>query len=166
VTPGAQWLLCAILLGAVQCADSPAVVRDPASGPAAPSSARAPDAAPAREPEGYELVVREGRITLAVAESRDLDKSQLHATVKAIANTSARCLAGLASDGTLGDGSARVVVAVGVHGEITGMRVTHGDEPKSAHNLALCLIPALKSAAYVPSGERPGFALETVWTRK
>jgi hypothetical protein len=159
--------LAAVLLGASlgsHCADSPAIVREPSTAPAAATLTPPMGARPVVEAEGYELVVREPRMTLAVAESRDMDKPQLHASVKAIAATSARCLDGLGRDGTLGDGSARIVVAIGDHAEVTGMRVTHGDEPKAAHNLARCLIPALKSAAYLPTGPRSGFALEALWT--
>ena len=106
----------------------------------------------------YEHVAQRARATVAVAESRGLDKDEVRAAAESLADGLDTCARGSGTTGLV-----RVVASVGDSGSVdaVGVPVQTGDVP----TLLRCVVAPTKLLVFHvrPGAGRPGFALEAKW---
>lgn len=111
----------------------------------------------------YEHLARRAHVTVALAESRGLDRTQVAAAIESLADRLEACTRGLAQDQA---GVVRVVARVGDDGVVDGlsMPVQTGHAPTALR----CLVAPVKLLVLhvskaVEGGGTRGFALEAEW---
>lgn len=106
----------------------------------------------------YEHVAERPHATVAIAESRGLDRTEVRAAAESLADGLERCARSASVSGL-----ARVVASVGQSGavEAVGVPVQSGDVP----TLLRCVVAPTKMLVFRvdPAAARPGVALEAKW---
>lgn len=159
--------LCAAVLACAPSVVNEVQRPDPAVAASATASAYpAPTDADAGD-GAYEYVVRRGKTTLAVAESRGPDGAHVRQAMDRAADQFVPCLAARKSEGkALLPGGARIVLQLSEHGDVEGQRVVAGED--SSYIVVRCLLPALKlqnygASKYNKDSRSLGLAVEAIW---
>jgi hypothetical protein len=122
------------------------------------------DAGP-RDGDAYAHVARRAHGVVALAEARHMKDAEARQIVEHIADELERCATGLAAQGLLVEGAARVVAVAGPNGTpALNVRLAPGDAV--AQNALLCLVAPVRTVTF-PRGESttgtPGLAIEATW---
>jgi hypothetical protein len=156
--------LTALLSVSLGCPDRPANValeekREPQTAPSATTAA--PVGSGATGESEYEWVGKSKGVTLAVAESRGLDKARVAHVAEGLVEAFSACAL---ERKVPREGALRVVLGVGANGQVEGFNLTVSE---AARGLALiCLVAPAKAQSFgatTQGAQSAGLALEAVW---
>jgi hypothetical protein len=124
-----------------------------------------PDAGP-RALGGYAYVARRPLGAVALAEARGIDDAAAGRVVDHLADALAACAEGLAHEGKLVDGAARIAAEIAPDGTPTSLALKVAPGGSVAANAILCFITPFKLTSFPlapPEQGLRGIAVEATW---
>jgi hypothetical protein len=115
---------------------------------------------------GYAYVARRPLGAVALAEARGLDDAVASGVVDRLADALAACAAGLAPEGKLVNGAARIAAEIGPDGTPSGLALKVAPGGAVAANAILCFITPFKLTTFplATTNQGPrGIAIEATW---
>jgi hypothetical protein len=115
---------------------------------------------------GYAYVARRPLGAVALAEARGIDGAVASRIVDHLANSLAACADGLAREGKLVDGAARIAAEIAPDGTPTGLALKVAPGGAVAANAILCFITPFKLTSFplaAPNQGPRGVAIEATW---
>jgi hypothetical protein len=115
---------------------------------------------------GYAYVARRPLGAVALAEARGIDDAVAMRVVDRLADSLAVCAEGLARQGKLVDGAARIAAEIAPDGTTTGLALKVAPGGSVAANAILCFITPFKLTSFPlasPNQGPRGVAIEATW---